>query len=122
MADLIGNNLENVRNVLKDTKKPINSQENVFTPPSDEVLEVASLQVTFPNIEKSKSSKKFKPPKVSVSANVFVPKIIFVSSKPSNKAKEVMGSDSYNINQALETMNICNNPQSGNNIDKILYE
>lgn len=71
---------------------------------------------------KSKFSKSSETPKVSVFANVFVHKIVFVAYRPSNNTKDVRGNDSENINKTLKTMNACDNPPSENSIYKILIE
>lgn len=121
IANLTRKEGENLTKVPKNTKEPFNPQEKFPSQPSSGFLEVASLQVVFPNTGKSKSSKHVDPSKLSIFANVYVPKTSYVAFNPSVKEKDVRGND-LGVNKTLETMNACDNPPSENNIDKILSE
>lgn len=122
MSEITREGVESSIKEPENTKEHINPQAKISMQPSDEVLEIVPLKVMFPNKEKGKSSKSSEQSKSVTPSNVSSPMLVSVASKPSNETKNVVGNDSDNINQLLETLNACDNPASENNIDKILIE
>lgn len=120
MSEITREGMESSMKAPENTKEHINPQAKISMQPSDEVLEVVPLKVMFPNKEKGKSSKSSEQSKSITPSNVSSPMLVSVASKPSNETKNVVGNDSDNINQLLETLNACDNSASENNIDKIL--
>lgn len=122
MSEITREGVESSMKAPENTKEHINPQEKISMQPSDEVLEVVPLKVMFPNKEKGKSSKSSEQSKFITPSNVSSPMLVSVASKPSNETKNIVGNDSDNINQLLETLNACDNPASENHVDKILIE